>query len=52
MKCEHKYMVLDADVDRLYSDNGVWKTKIDAVLYCEKCLDVKQVSEVLGSDAD
>ncbi len=41
-ECNHTYKELDADVRRAYGDNKVHATIVDAVFYCEKCLDIKQ----------
>lgn len=42
--CNHNYEVLDSEVTKMYGDNQVYQTVIDAVMYCSKCLDVLAIN--------
>ncbi len=45
-ECNHTYKELDSEIKRVYGDNKIYITIVDAVLYCEKCLNVEKVNEV------
>lgn len=50
--CNHTYKELDTDVEKLYADSGEYLTKVKAIFFCEKCLDVKQRQETFNNERD
>ncbi|MGG3737545.1 hypothetical protein [Aeribacillus pallidus] len=42
--CEHKYQILDSNVENIYSEGKVVYSFVQATFYCEKCLDIKQIN--------
>jgi hypothetical protein len=41
--CEHKYQILDSNVENIYSEGKVVYSFVQATFYCEKCLDIKHI---------
>jgi len=50
IRCDHRYKLIDSEVARAYADNGSYKTKVDVVVYCEKCLDIQLVIKHTDGD--
>jgi hypothetical protein len=41
--CEHRYRILDSNVDNVHTGSKIVYLMVNAVFYCEKCLDIKHI---------
>lgn len=48
--CNHSYKTVDSKVEMIYADDGPYKTKVDAIFYCDKCLDIEHRQKVFEGD--
>lgn len=49
-ECNHKYHTLHSDIENSYADSELYITKVDAVFYCEKCLNIEVKKEQIEGD--
>jgi hypothetical protein len=47
-ECEHRYRILDSDIEKIYGNGKVIHLMIQATFYCEKCLDIKYIDVTKG----
>jgi hypothetical protein len=46
--CEHKYRILDSDVNNVCSGSKIVYSMVKALFYCEKCLDIRYIDMTIS----